>query len=259
MPLLENHQTGGRAREACRSAAGADGRRVPLSESGRATIACRRLRRRLGEAAWLLPRMLRGLRSTATARTGGRSAGAGHPRLHRARPHDHGAAPRARRQRLAASTAGTWAGTWGARGHHRTVTARLDEISTGRAGPGRRLEPRRGVRPGAGAARVLSGSGGGDARARPFRATRARTTCGGCTSGSPGTRSTIRRCRALPTSRLCRTWPCGRAGTASIAPRAARGLEHERDEEVELDCTPHGVRHVAARGRDRWCAKSTGS
>ena len=33
-----------------------------------------------------------------------------------------------------------------------------------------------------------------------------------------------------------------------IAPRAARGLDDERDEEVEIGCTPHGVRNVDARG-----------
>ena len=52
-----------------------------------------------------------------------------------------------------------------------------------------------------------------------------------------GHRSTIRRYPGLPTSLRCGTWRYGRRRDGLIAPRAARGLDEERDEEVSSNCT----------------------
>ena len=41
-----------------------------------------------------------------------------------------------------------------------------------------------------------------------------------------------------------------------VAPRAARGLDDERDKEVEMRCT-HMAFGVSRRTARRWCAKST--
>ena len=65
VPLLENHQTeDGRVRlpKALQELMGGE---YPLSGLDTATIACRRCACGFGEAAWLLPRLLRGLRSTS--------------------------------------------------------------------------------------------------------------------------------------------------------------------------------------------------
>ena len=136
---------------------------------------------------------------------------------------------------------------------------RLDEIDRRAAGPGRRLEPRRVF------AREL-------ARACPDRV-RAVVTLGSPVLAAIRKQNNVWRLYEWvaghkvdepPIPRITDkppvpTWPSGRGETGS-SPRAPPAAStHERDKEVELDCTPHGVRRVAPHGRDRWCAKSTAS
>ena len=68
-------------------------------------------------------------------------------------------------------------------------------------------------------------------------------------NGSPATRSMSRRFRESPTSRRCRTLAFWSRRDGLIAPRAARGLDGERDKAVEIDCThmAFGVSRRTAR------------
>ncbi len=140
-------------------------------------------------------RIFRQLRHSRPARPGGRTAGAGHPRLPRQRPRPRWSSAARSPRRASASTAGTAAGT--SAPAHDTIEQLK---AAGRPGLGQtspilvvgwslggvfarefaRAHPER-VR-----AVVTLGS---PVQRRPAR----RTTCGGSTNGSPGTRSTTRR------------------------------------------------------------------
>ena len=107
---------------------------------------------RLREVAWHMPRLLSGLGPLGPRGPGGRAAGAGHPRLPRHRPDDDGAAPRARPGRLARPSVAARAQHAAPRPTRWTCSASgSTAIYDGRAGAGRRLEPRRDVRARAGA------------------------------------------------------------------------------------------------------------
>ena len=77
----------GRAGEAAQGAAGADGERISLSDET-ARPSCRAARTK---SRALAARFWRGFGHIGPRGPGGRAAGAGHPRLHRQRPHDDGA------------------------------------------------------------------------------------------------------------------------------------------------------------------------
>ncbi len=207
--------------------------------------------RRLDEAAWLGSRAVaRASASQRPARPRRRPAGAGHPRLHRRRSHHPGAAPRPRRRRLPRPPAGSCGWNMGARADTiERLRQRLEPDLPRPARAGRRLEPRRRLRPRARPRPPRPGP----RRRHPGLARSARTPSstmsGGSMNGSPATRSTSRRSRASPPSRRSRRLAIWSRKDGIIAPAAARGEPDETDKQVELDCTPHGVRRLPPDGQ----------
>jgi pimeloyl-ACP methyl ester carboxylesterase len=207
------------------------------------------LRLRLGEAAWLLPRMFRIFGSTRTL-----GPVNGPPALVIPGFVAHDRTTEALRKALAAAgwrVRGWKMGVnWGARADTvERLKKRIDEISPDRP------------------VLVVGWSLGGLfarelARAAPDRV-RAVVTLGSPFSGDPKQNHVWRVYERIaghkvddpPLPRITDKPPVPHLALWSrkdglIAPRAARGLEHERDEEVELDCTHMAFGMSARAARD---------
>ena len=254
MPLLENHQTADGRVKLPKALQAADGERISLSHSGKATTAppgfgCGSVKR-LAPAAVVAP-----VRLDAAAGTGRWPAGAGHPRFRCARPNHPGAAPGARRAgwRVHGWEMGV---NWGARADTvERLRHRLDEIRR-RAGAAGRLEPGRTVR-----AEL--------ARAFPERV-RAVVTLGSPFSGDPKQNNVWRiyeriarhkvddppipRITAKPPVPTLALW--SRQGRADRAARRRAGLKTSA---TRRSSSPARTWHSAfpRRRRAMWCAKST--
>ena len=159
------------------------------------------------------------------------------------------------------STRGAWAGTWASRPTRSSSSRRASTRSApGQAGPRRRLEPRRPLRPRA-----------CPARARPK--VRAVVTLGSPFSRRPapeqcvaalrmGRRAQGRRAADPAHHRQAAgaaALPSGRARTASSRRAPPVAWTSERDEAVELDCSHMAFGSVAHGPPSRWCTKSTAS
>ena len=192
------------------------------------------------------------------ARPRGRPAGAGHPRLHRQRPHHAWSSARRWPTPAGGSTRGSCGWNMGARADTIERLASASTPQPRQAGPDRRLEPRRSLRPGASPRPSRPGQRGRHARHARSAAIPSSEQCLAplrMGRGPPGRRT--RRSRASPTSRRSRRSPSGRARDGIIAPRAAHGLAEESDKTVEFNCN-HMAFGVSPKHRaSRWCRKST--
>ena len=195
----------------------------------------------------LLARACARLRPSRTARARGRAAGSGHPRLRRQRPHHDGTA-HARWPQPASACTG-WGLGWNLgvqRRHARPAGSRRRGVSaTGEPVMlvGWSLGGVYRARAGPPAARTWCARWSRWARLSP--ATRTRTMSGGSTNGSPATRSTSRRSRGITDKPPVPTLAIWSRKDGIVAPRAARGLDGERDAGGRARLRPHGVRRVA--------------
>ena len=249
VPLLENHQTADGRVQLPQGAPGPDGRRVSLAEARTGDDRPPPAGGGLRERGWTVVARSGTASATRAARPRGRPAGAGHPRLHRQRPHHDGAAPGAGRGRLARPP---WGLGW-------NLGARADTID--RLGKRARRDRR-------GASRSWSSAGASAgvfarelARARPEQV-RAVVTLGSPFSRRPAAEQCLaalrmgRRPQGRRAADPARHRQAAGADLAIwsrqdgiVAPRAARGLADERDKAVELDCNhmAFGVSRKAAR------------